>query len=258
MDKLKRLYGIALIAVLWEATSRSEVLPSQFFPPLSVVLLSFVQLVRSGEFLEAEALTVSRALVGFAVAALIGVCLAVVTSMSRTVDAMLSPIIEFLRPIPPAAMIPIAIFFLGIGKGLFLFTIAFASTWPIYISASNALRSVDRVLMDTGRSFGCEGWQQLFLIRLPYAAPEIFTGFRLGMGIALLATVVVEMLTGRGGVGFLLYDSAFSLRIPEMFAAMILAGLNGFFFNWIFGVLRTSFTGWHINLSQQQAGQPAS
>ena len=252
MDLRGRISGIVMLAVIWELVSRLGILPSEFFPPLTTVFVKLYHAIVSGEVLQAEWLTLARASSGALIAACIGISLAILTSTFRTCDALFAPIAEFLRPLPPAALIPISIFFLGIGPGLFLFTIVLAAVWPIYINATNALRSVDRTLIETGRSFGCGRWTTLWQIRLPNAMPEIITGMRISVGIALLATVVVEMLAGRGGIGYLLFETAFSLRVAEMFGIMIVAGLNGILLNFLVVKLGRLFADWHFILTQRQ------
>jgi len=252
MELRSRVIGIATLAVMWELVSRLEILPSEFFPPLTTVFVELYRAIISGEILQAEWLTLTRAGLGVLVAACVGISFAILTSTFRTCDALFAPIAEFLRPLPPAALIPISIFFLGIGPGLFLFTIVLAAVWPIYISATNALRSVDRTLIETGRSFGCGRWATLWQIQLPNAMPEIITGLRISVGIALLATVVVEMLAGRGGIGYLLFETAFSLRVAEMFGIMIIAGLNGILFNFLVVELGRVLAAWHFILTQRQ------
>jgi len=252
MDLRGRISGIVILAVIWELVSRLGLLPSEFFPPLTTVFVKLYSAVVSGEVLQAEWLTLARAISGASIAVFTAISCAILTSTFRTCDALFAPIAEFLRPLPPAALIPISIFFLGIGPGLFLFTIALAAVWPIYINATNALRSVDRTLIETPRSFGCGRWTTLWQIRLPNAMPEIITGTRIGVGIALLATVVVEMLAGRGGIGYLLFETAFSLRVAEMFGIMIVAGLNGILLNFLVVKLGRVFAGWHFMLTQRQ------
>ena len=252
MDLRSRVIGIVILAVIWELVSRLGILPSEFFPPVTTVFLELYRATISGEVLRAEWLTLARAGLGVFVAASVGISLAVLTSTFRTCDALFAPIAEFIRPLPPAALIPISIFFLGIGPGLFLFTIALAAVWPIYISATNALGSVDRTLIETGRSFGCGRWATLWQIKFPNALPEIFTGLRISVGIALIATVVVEMLAGRGGIGYLLFETAFSLRVAEMFGIMIIAGLNGILFNFLVVKLGRVLADWHFILTQRQ------
>lgn len=254
MPDLRKYYGVCTLAVCWELISRLELLPSHFFPPLSVVLLNLWDMLGATDFWRDELLTVSRTLSGVSLAVILGASLALGCAKSKTTFAMLSPIIEFIRPIPPAAMIPLAIFFVGIGPGLFLFTITFASVWPIYISTANALGSVDRVLVDTSRSLGCSRFEELIKIQIPHALPQVFTGLRVGAGVALLATIVVEMLVGRGGIGYILYDSAFSLQVPRMFAGMIVAGVNGVLLNLLIGKLRLLCIGWHIEMSRETSG----
>jgi NitT/TauT family transport system permease protein len=252
MDIKGRVSGILVLAAVWELVSRLGILPSEFFPPLTAVFVELYHAISTGEAVQAEWLTLGRAGSGVLVASCVGVGLAMLTTTFRTWDALFAPIVEFLRPLPPAALIPVSIFFLGIGPGLFLVTIVLAAVWPIYISAANALRSVDRILIKTGRSFGCGRWATLWQIRLPNAVPEIITGLRIGAGIALLATVVVEMLAGRGGIGYLLFETAFSLRVAEMFGIMIIAGLNGILFNFLVAKLGGILGGWHLLLTQRE------
>jgi NitT/TauT family transport system permease protein len=253
VDIRSRLSGIVIVATVWELVSRIGILPSEFFPPITTVFVQLYHAIISGEILRAELITVTRAAVGVFIAACFGMSLAILTSTFRTCDALFAPIAEFLRPLPPTALIPISIFFLGIGPALFLFTIALAAIWPIYISTTNALRSVDRTLIETGRSFGCGRMATLWHVRIPSAMPEIITGLRISVGLALLGTVVVEMLAGRGGIGYLLFETAFSLRVAEMFGVMIVAGLNGILFNFLVLKVGQAFAGWHLILTQRHA-----
>lgn len=242
---LHRSSVVLCMLVLWELTARARILPVEYFPPFTRVLWALSRMLATQEIWAAEALTLSRALGGFLVAAFSGLLLAFATSSWPTVDRLLAPVIELLRPLPPAALIPLAIFFFGIGPALFFFVIAFGAVWPIYVSSSRALRSVDRALLDVGRSFGLSGWKAGLELKLPAALPEICTGLRLGAGVALIGTVVVEMLAGQGGIGFMLFDSAFSLRVPEMFALMIVAALNGVLFSGGLAALRDRAAPWH-------------
>jgi NitT/TauT family transport system permease protein len=245
---VRRLSGIVCLVVLWEGSARAGVIPSEFFPPLTRVLVTLGRMLLSTEIWGAEVLTLGRALGGFSIAAFLALVLAFATSSSRAFDRTISPTIELLRPLPPAALVPIAIFFFGVGSGLFVFVIAFGALWPMYISFANALRSVDRTLLDVGRSFGCDGWRAVVELKLPAALPEMCTGLRLGASVALICTVVVEMLAGRGGIGFMLFDSAFSLRVPEMFGLMIVAGVNGLVFGAAITAVRERLTGWQLTL----------
>ena len=103
--------------------------------------------------------------------------------------------------------------------------------------------------MMTARCFGYSAWEILVRVRLPAALPEIMTGIRIGTGIALLATIAAEMLAGQSGLGFLLYDAAFSLRTPEMFAIMATTSALGLLFNTVVQQASRLVVGWHIAMT---------
>lgn len=245
------MFGLVALGILWEVTARAAWLPPEFFPPLSAVLKSLAQSAREGALLSDMGLTLMRTVQGLAIATCIGVGLAVLTSSSEVADGLLSPIVELLRPIPSAAIIPIAIFFVGIGQGLFIFTVVFAAMWPIFVVSDNALRSPDRTLIQTGRSFGCSKLAVLLQIRLPNAFPEIVTGVRVGGGMALLAAILVEMLAGQRGLGYRLFETAFALRTAEMFGTMILCGILGTILNYVLLRFSRYGTQWQTDLSRR-------
>jgi NitT/TauT family transport system permease protein len=246
-----RCVGLFAVALAWELTSRSGLLPAQFFPPISSVFIALVRAFNEGGLILDMTMTLLRTLQGLLIATIVGIFFAILTSTSRIADGLLAPIVELLRPIPSAAMIPIAIFFVGIGRGLFIFTVVFASVWPIYVVSANALRSADRTLIETGRSFGCGRWALLAHIRLPNAMPEIVTGVRIGGGMALLAAILVEMLAGQRGLGYRLFETAFALRTAEMFGLVILCGFIGILLNYLLLSVSAFLTGWQLALSRR-------
>lgn len=247
---LERLVGLVILAAAWEVTSSAGLLPEQFFPPLSKVAVALAGTFREGNLTGDMGLTLLRTAQGLAVALVLGIGLAVLTSTFATVGELVTPLVEFLRPIPSAAIIPIAIFFVGIGVGLFVFTVAFAALWPIYVVANTGLRSVDETLLRTGQSFGCGRWGLLTNVRLPSALPEIVTGTRIGGGMALLATILVEMLAGQRGLGYRLFETAFALRTAEMFGLVVLCGSLGIALNAILLRIGHLGTAWHTALSR--------
>ena len=211
----KRALGIGLALLSWQALAWSRVVPADYFPGLPAIAAAEWGSLRSAGFLANFGTTTVRAVGGPAIAILIGLCLAIVAGRYRLVRRMLGPLVDMLRVLPPPAIVPISIFVLGIGNQLFMFIIAFASLWPIYINAANALAVAEPVQMMTARCFGYSDWGILVRVRLPAALPEIMSyGIRIGTGVALLATIAAEMLAGQSGLGFLLYDAAFSLRHP--------------------------------------------
>ena len=218
----KRALGIGLALLCWQATAWSGAIPADYFPGLPAIGTAGWGLLHSTGFLANFGTTAVRAAAGLAIAILVGLA---------------------------AAIVPISIFVLGIGTQLFMFIIAFAALWPIYINAANALAAAEPVQMMTARCFGYFDWEILVRVRLPAALPEIMTGIRIGTGVALLATIAAEMLAGQSGLGFLLYDAAFSLRTPEMFAIMATTSALGLLFNTVVQQASRLVVGWHMAMT---------
>lgn len=236
-------------AVAWEVVALLEFVPQEYFPTLHQTLAAFGKTIRSGELLFAWLNTCGRAAWGLLLSTLLGLGVALLTARYQLLRRAFDPLAEFLRPLPPAAIVPMSIFFLGLGWKLYGFILIFACFWPIYLAASTALGSVSRVQLASGRSLGCGPWSLLLQIQLPAALPDIFIAIRLAAGIALIATVVTEMLAGRDGIGHFLVDASFSLRTPEMFACLLAAMLSGILFNQLAVSMRRIFCGWHEGLT---------
>ncbi len=246
----KRVLGLGLVLLCWQAFAWFGAVPNEYFPGLPSIAAAEWDFLHSAGFLVNLGTTTLRAVAGLAIAIVIGLAVAIVAGRYRLVRRMLGPLVDMLRVLPPPAIVPISIFVLGIGTQLFLFIIAFASLWPIYINAANALGVAEPVQMMTARCFGYSDWEILVRLRLPAALPEIMTGIRIGAGVALLATIAAEMLAGQSGLGFLLYDAAFSLRTPEMFAIMATTGALGLLFNTLVRRASRLVVGWHIAMTR--------
>jgi len=158
-----------------------------------------------------------------------------------------------LRPMPPAAIIPISVFAIGFGLKLYLFTIVFAALWPVYFNTVAAFSGTSEVLLRTGRAFGCSRPALIARVVLPNALPQIFIGIRIAAAISLLVSVVTDMFAGQDGLGYLLFERAFALRIPDVFALTLLCGLDGMAFNEMVLILRRLVIGWHVRMTAEAA-----
>lgn len=245
----KRALGIALAILCWQALAWSRAVPAEYFPGVPPVVAAGWGLLRSSDFLLHFSTTGLRAATGLMIAIVVGLSAAIMAGRYATLRRMLEPVVGMLRVLPPPAIVPIAVFVLGIGTQLFLFIVSFAAVWPIYINAANALAAAEPMQMLTARCFGYSDWETLLRLRLPAALPEIMTGVRIGAGVALLATIAAEMLAGQSGLGFLLYDAAFSLRTADMFAIMAMIGLLGLFFNALVQQAGRFIVGWHLEMT---------
>ncbi len=164
---------------------------------------------------------------------------------SRFVYYLLEPVTELLRPIPSAAYIPIAILLLGVGSEMKIAVIALTSFFPVVLSTCGGVRSVDPILVDTGRTLGYGPLGgRLCKIVLPSALPETLTGMRVALGIALIVGIVSEMLAGDTGVGYLILESQRIFQVPLMFAAIITLAVVGYLLNLVFVRIESHLLRW--------------
>ncbi len=248
-NRLSSLSGIALIvvlAILWELSVRLAIIQSPNWPALSQVFVSFWELLRDGTFFTVFGPTLQRLALGYVAAALSGISIGLAMGYFRWIHRLLDPIVEILRPIPSPAYIPVAILFLGIGDIMKVFMIAFAAFFPILLNTVAGVRSVDPVLIDTGRTFGLGTRQVVRKVVFPSALVYIFTGLRISLAIALILTVIAEEVAGNSGIGFYLLNAQRSFLVPEMYASVVALAILGFALNRLFLLIESRVLSWNV------------
>lgn len=247
--------GVLVLFVLlciWELVTRAGLVSPRALPPASEVVRAGVLDLWYGDLGKQAATTIRRIVLGFGWACLVAIPLGVALGRSKTLYAALWPLFEFLRPMPIVAIMPILIFFLGLGDRMSTTMTAVGAGWYILINTVDGIRSVDPVLIETGRTFQISPLRQLWTIYLPAAAPQIFTGLRLSLGIAVIVTVVVEMASGfGGGLGSYISINSGSFRLPEAYAGICTVALLGYAIARLFLLLEHRLMRWHI---QSKAG----
>jgi ABC-type nitrate/sulfonate/bicarbonate transport system permease component len=222
------------ILVLWEIAARLQLVDPVSLPQVSTILSAWRDTITDGEMPRQLLPSLARILAGFALAVAVAIPLGLLMGTVRLAYRLLEPITEFLRPIPSSAYIPIAILFLGIGDEMKVFVIFLACIFPVLLNTYGGVRAVDPVLIDTGRTFGLSRLDTLRQIVLPAAMPSILTGMRISLGIALIVSVVAEMISGNSGIGYFILDMQRVFRIPEMFAGIFTLGILGYLMNFLF------------------------
>jgi ABC-type nitrate/sulfonate/bicarbonate transport system permease component len=168
---------------------------------------------------------------GFAIAIALGVGLGLLIGTSRTLLDASSVLLEFLRPIPGVALIPLGFLFFGLGIPTHRFVIAYAATWPILIHTLYGARASDRMLHEVARTSGVTPVGRLVRVTLPTALPSIATGIRVSASIALLVGVTAEFVVGDAGIGAYMRAQQFAFQLPELYAAVLLTALLGYMIN---------------------------
>jgi nitrate/nitrite transport system permease protein len=169
-----------------------------------------------------------RVAIGFSCAAVVGIALGVLVGASRLAHRGLDPIFQVLRTVPPLAWLPISLAALHQASPSALFVIFITAIWPIIINTAVGVRNVPQDYRNVGRVLRLSPIGYFFKILLPAAAPYIFTGLRIGVGMSWLAIIASEMLLGGVGVGFFIWDQYNASRISDIVVALVWVGLVGF------------------------------
>jgi ABC-type nitrate/sulfonate/bicarbonate transport system permease component len=182
---------------------------------------------------------------GYTIAAVLGIAIGLVLGMSRTARRAAGPIVEFLRSIPPPALLPFAILVIGVGNSMKVFIIAVVCVWPILLNTIDGVISVDPTLRDTTRVFGIDTRDRLWRVMLPAASPQIFAGMRTSLSLALIMMVISEMVASTNGIGYFVLQSQRTFAIPEMWSGILLLGILGYALNGIFVLVERRVLRWH-------------
>lgn len=249
----KALVGFTVLLGFFEVLSRAEIVNPAFLPPATVILLRLAQLLVQGEFLLHIAATLQAWAIGLALATAVAVPAGILLGSFNAAYAASRALIEFLRPIPSVALIPLAILLFGRGTETKVSLALYASVWPILFNTIYGMHDVDPIAKDTARSFGFSRLAILRRVSLPSAAPFIYTGVRIASAIALILVISVELIAGgRNGLGvWIQVVHAAGGRPDLVFAGTLTAGLLGWGINSILVSAEGRFLAWQPALRQR-------
>jgi ABC-type nitrate/sulfonate/bicarbonate transport system permease component len=242
---------LALLLVLWEVISRAALVNQIYVPPVSKIASELWRLLMNGELPRNLGSSAVRFGFGYGLAVVIGLGIGLAMGYFRAGYLLLEPLIELLRPLPPPAIIPIAILFLGIENQMKVFVITFACFFPIVVNTIQGVAGVDRVLLDTARTFGLTTREIIWKIVLPSASPNIVAGMRIALAIALILTVISEMVASNDGIGFMILDMERAFRIPEMYAGIFTLMVVGYLLNRLFVAFESRTLAWYFGQSRR-------
>ncbi len=216
-----------LLLLLWEAGSRSGVIPARVLAAPSTVAVTAAQMLASGELIQNLLVSLGRVAAGFTIGVTTGVVLALVAGLSRWGEALLDPPIQMLRTLPLLALVPLFIVWFGIGETPKVALIALGSTFPVYLNLFNSIRSVDSKMVEAARSFGLSGLDLIREVILPGAAPGLLLGVRYALTISWLFLVVAEQINAQAGLGYLINNARDFLRTDVIVLCLLIYALLG-------------------------------
>jgi ABC-type nitrate/sulfonate/bicarbonate transport system permease component len=247
--------SVAGVLVLFDVLPRIGVLPENHFPPISETLTTLAEQLGEASFWEAVGNTLQGWALGLGIAAALAIPIGIVIGSSRLLYRAMRGVIEFLRPIPSVALIPLAILIYGTGLQSKVFLAAFASFWQLLVATLYGVQDVDPVATDTARSFGFSRAQRLFRVTLPSAVPYIATGLRIASAVSLILTVTAELVIGSAGLGRSINVARSGGNVELMYALIISTGILGVLLNGIFTRAERRVLRWHPS---QRPGETAA
>ena len=228
---------VALV-ILWHVTVENRWVAEGIIPSPAQVLRSWELWIfgaakgglspYSGTWLDNVLYSTRRVLQGFGLAALVAIPLGLMIGWSRLTGRLVDPTIQLLRPVPITAWLPFAIAVFGIYDASALFLIGLGAFYPIVVNTTHGVRDTNLLLLRAARMMGAGSGTVLAKVVFPSALPSIFTGMRLGIGVAWTAVIVAEMIAVKSGLGYVLWDAYYVGRMDICVATMVSVGFLGF------------------------------
>ncbi|WP_437662261.1 ABC transporter permease [Sorangium sp. So ce1182] len=237
---------LLLVAALWETAPRVGLVEAAFLPPLSEVLANGWQLLQNGQLLSHIKASLSRSLLGFSLAILVGVPLGLAIGWYKGVADAINPLLEVLRNTAALALLPVFLLLLGIGEASKVALVIYSCTWPILLNTISGVRGVDPLLIKSARTMGLSPLQLFRKVILPAAVPTIFVGIRLAGAYSLLVLVAAEMIGAKAGLGYLIIYAQYNFQIPSMYVGILTITTLGLTFNYLLMRVERRFTAWKV------------
>lgn len=245
--------GVVTFLLVWELVPRAGLVNARFLPPFSAVLEALVARVQAGAFWVALWDTLGTWAIGLSVALVAGIGLGMLIGSVGVLRDATASTIEFLRPIPSVALIPLAVLMFGTGRPSTLLLVIYATFWQVLVQVLYGVQDVDPVARDTARTyrfrFLTEGLRLVWPTTLPYA----MTGFRLGATVALILTITGELIIGTPGLGKLLALAQQSGQVASMYAIVVVTGLLGVLVNLGARMVERRVLHWHPSVRRERA-----
>ncbi|MGP5701549.1 ABC transporter permease [Glutamicibacter arilaitensis] len=247
------LIGIVIFLGIWELVPALGIVEAAYLPPASEVLLTLFADLALTAFWVAVGETMLAWFIGLAAAVLLALVLGLVIGMSSFLRRATNSTIEFLRPIPSVALIPLAVLLFGTKIESSLMLIIYACFWQVLIQVLYGVADVDNVAMQTARSYGFSRIQRIRDVIFPTMLPYLMTGIRLGAAVALILAITTELIIGAPGLGKEIQLAQSGGAIAGMYALIVATGLLGVAINLCMRIIEKRVLSWHASVRGENA-----
>jgi sulfonate transport system permease protein len=233
------------ILAAWQLSAQLGWLSVRILPAPWDVLIAFVKLTQSGEMWEHVKTSTWRALTGFAIGGGLGLLLGLLTGSLRGAETLLDSTLQMVRNIPPLALIPLVILWFGIEETAKLFLVSLGVFFPVYINTFHGIRSVDKGLIEMGRTYGLSQWGLYRDVILPGALPSILVGVRFSLGFMWVILIVAETISSTSGIGYMTMNAREFLQTDVVLVGILLYALLGKLADLFAKTLERFWLRWH-------------
>src|ERR1700735_884808 len=216
-----------VILLVWQAACVGGLVPARVLPAPSDVALAGWKLLLSGELAGNIWVSFGRAGIGFVIGGGIGFAFGLANGLSELSNKLTDTTLQMVRNIPHLALIPLVILWFGIDESAKLFLVALGVFFPLYINTFHGIRSVDRGLLEMGRTYGLSGWSLYREIILPGALPSILVGVRFSLGLMWVILIVAETISARSGIGYMTMNAREFMQTDVMVVGILLYAILG-------------------------------
>jgi ABC-type nitrate/sulfonate/bicarbonate transport system permease component len=244
------LIGLAGLAAVLEIVPRSGLVQAKYLPPFSSLVRALVRQAGTHEFWSAVGHTLLAWAIGLAAAVVAGAAVGLLLGSVRFLRAVTASTVEFLRPIPSVALIPLAVLLYNVRIQSTLLLVVYASFWQVLLQVLAGVSDVDPVARQTARSYRLGPWARLRYLVWPTALPYLLTGIRLAAAVALILAVTAELVIGSPGLGqeIAVAQSSGESAVPTLYALVLVTGLVGVAVNAVFRVGERALLPWHPSM----------
>jgi NitT/TauT family transport system permease protein len=216
-----RVLIVAALLVAWELLAASGLFFRDVIPSLAAVAAAVTRLVLDPGYYRHLGVTAAEVGGAIAIGGVSGLVVGILLGANRFLARAYEPFLYYLGPTPKIIFFPVLIMWFGVGSGSKVALGALSSFFPVAISAASGMREIDRVLIRVGKSFRASAWQMATKIYLPAMRQPVINGMRLGLGLAIIGTLLAETKLSNRGIGYLVIQAYATFDMPRMYALLI-------------------------------------
>ena len=238
------IVSVTALLVLWQILASTEIINSKLIPPPTKVFSSIIEWAESGELQRDFLDSIWRAIIGLSCGAIIGITLGLVTGRSIKLNYILSPILNIFKAFPPVAMLPVFITLFGIGNFSKIFSIGFASIFPLWVNTHVGASTIPVEYIRSAKLLTKSNYKFFVQIVLQASMNSIIAGFRISIAISFIMLYVSELAGASSGLGYQISSSHLAYRMDKMLGALIILGLSATLIDFLFNRLIKYFFPW--------------